>query len=194
MLHRRQPDLFCIELEIALLDNIVEVDETFIGGKNKNRYKHKQVKNSQGRSIKDKVPVFVMIERGDKFIGKVVPNTRVETLIPEIIDNVKETAIIMSDEWQGYSGLHKFYNHSYIQHHKKEYVKGITHTNTVENCWSLFKRGIIGIYHHLGAKNLDKYVNEFGFRYNSRDFTEFDRFNWFFVNMKHRLKYRELIG
>lgn len=185
----------CFGLESdSKLDNEVEVDETYIGGKNKNRHNNKKFKNSQGRSSKDKAPVFGMIERNGKLIAKKVDDVKSKTLTREIVDNVNETAKIYSDEWLGYNKLKHIYDHSIIKHNVKEYVKGSIHTNTIEGFWSILKRGIIGIYHFTSKKHLQKYLDEFTFRYNTKDNSTSGRFNLLLLNLEHRLTYKELIN
>lgn len=175
------------------LDNEVEADESFIGGKNKNRHASKKVENSQGRSVKDKTPVLGMVERNGKLVAKAIANTQAETLTPEIINVVKQSATIYTDEWMGYNSLQRIYDHAFIKHNQGEYVNGRVHTNTIENFWSLLKRGIIGIYHFTSKKHLQKYVDEFVFRYNTRDNSECTRFNLLLANCTNRLTYNNLI-
>lgn len=176
------------------LDNHVEADETFIGGKNKNRHDSKKVENSQGRSVKDKTPVLGMIERKGKVNAVVVVDTKGETLHPHIIKSVKESANLYTDEWLGYRGLEKIYDHAFVRHNQKEYVNGRVHTNTIENFWSLLKRGIVGIYHFTSKKHLQKYVDEFVFRFNSRNEKDYNRFNLLLSNSNNRLTYKSLIS
>lgn len=95
---QRIREAFNIALE-EKLDGEVELDETFVGGKNKNRHKNKRVKNSQGRSFKDKVPVIGMLQRGGKLVCEVVRNTSYKSLTVPILRNVKRTATLYSDEW-----------------------------------------------------------------------------------------------
>lgn len=174
------------------LDNEVEADETFIGGKNKNRHTDKKVANSQGRSFKDKTPVLGMVERNGKLVAKKVENTSSESLTPEIVNAVKQSATIYTDEWLGYNSLQRIYDHAFVKHNQKEYVNGRVHTNTIENFWSLLKRGIIGIYHFTSKKHLQKYVDEFVFRYNTRNNTTCNRFNVLLANSNNRLTYKNL--
>ena len=178
---------------IGELDNEVEVDETFIGGKNKNRHSSKKVKESQGRSVKDKTPVVGMLERQGKLIARQIEDTKLETLTTEIIKNVKHSASVFTDEWLGYNAISRIYDHSVIKHNANEYVKGNIHTNTIEGFWSLLKRGIVGIYHFTTKKHLQKYVDEFVFRYNTRNFGESQRFNLLLANTEYRITYKELI-
>ena len=175
------------------LDNEVECDETYVGGKNKNRHADKKVANSQGRSTKDKAPVFGMVERNGKLNAKKVDDTKARTLTNEIIQVVKETATMYTDEYLGYSSLKRIYDHAFVKHNSGEYVNGRIHTNTIEGFWSLLKRGIFGIYHFTSKKHLQMYVDEFVFRYNTREQKESERFNLLLANSNYRLTYKELI-
>ncbi|MDL2289997.1 IS1595 family transposase, partial [Paludibacteraceae bacterium OttesenSCG-928-F17] len=186
----------CFDIENNhTLDNEVEADETFVGGKNKNRHVSKKVENSQGRSCKDKTPVFGLVERGGKLVAKKVKTTSAKHLTPEIIKVVKETATLYSDEWTGYRQIDKIFNHLYVKHNQNEFVNGNIYTNTIEGFWSLLKRGIIGIYHFTSKKHLQYYIDEFVFRYNTRNFgTETMRFNHFLSNTSNKqLLYKTLI-
>jgi transposase-like protein len=178
----------------ATLDNEVEADETYMGGKNKNRHSNKKVEFAQGRSIKDKVPVFGMIERNGKLIAKKVKDTTSETLTSEAVKSIKESAKVYTDEWLGYRGIGKIYNHNIVKHNENQYVNGRIHTNTIEGFWSLLKRGIFGIYHFTSKKHLQKYVDEFVFRYNTRDELTASRFNAMLSNTEYRLTYKSLIN
>lgn len=176
------------------LDNQVEIDETFIGGKNKNRHESKKVEFSQERSVKDKTPIVGMVERNGKLIATQVEDTKLETLTREVAKRVKHSASVFTDEWMGYNALSRIYDHSVIKHNASEYVNGHIYTNTIEGFWSLLKRGIVGIYHFTSKKHLQKYVDEFVFRYNTRRFGESQRFNLLLANTEYRLTYKELIN
>ena len=176
------------------LDNEVEADETYVGGKNKNRHNNKKAIASQGRSAKDKTPVVGTVERNRKLNANVVDNVGSATLTREIIANVKESASLYTDEWLGYKGVARIYDHSIVKHNQGQYVNGRVHTNTIEGFWSLLKRGIFGIYHFTSKKHLQIYVDEFVFRYNTRNITSRARFDLMLGNMENRLTYKELIG
>jgi len=176
------------------LDNEVEADETYVGGKNKNRHNNKKAVASQGRSAKDKTPVVGTVERNGKLNANVVENVGSVSLTREIVANVKESASLYTDEWLGYKGVSRIYDHSIVKHNQGEYVNGRIHTNTIEGFWSLLKRGIFGIYHFTSKKHLQMYVDEFVFRYNTRNSTEAVRFNLLLSNSNNRLTYKELIN
>jgi transposase-like protein len=178
-------------------NGVVELDETFVGGKNKNRHANKKVENSQGRSYKDKSPVLGILERDGKVIAIQVPDTKQETIQPIIESIVVSGSKVVSDEWTAYKGLYSKYDHKVVNHSQKEYVSlndRSIHNNTIEGFWSLLKRGIIGIYHFTSKKHLQKYVDEFAFRYNSRTITEHERFYNMLGAMETRTTYKQLIN
>lgn len=152
-----------------MLEGIVEVDETYIGGKNKNRHMDKKKPHTQGRSTVDKIAVVGILERGGKIRAGKVKDVSSRTLKTLITENVKPGSKIMTDEFKSYNGLEKKFVHSIVSHGIGNYVNGEAHTNTIEGFWSLLKRGIVGQYHYVTAKHIDKYITEFCFRYNNRD-------------------------
>ena len=165
------------------LSGEVEIDETFVGGKNINRHKDKKVEKCQGRSYKDKVPVFGALERNGKIFAMVVPNTQAKTIVPIIKQNVEKGSVVYTDGWD-YSGLHDGYIQRSVDHEKHFY--GITYatdegeiitvsTNGIENAWSVFKRTIKGTYIHVSKKYLQRYVDEFVFRFNTRKISKYER-------------------
>ena len=173
------------------LSDEVEIDEAFVGGKNINRHKDKKVEKCQGRSYKDKVPVFGILERGGKLIAKVVSNTQSKTLVPIIKEYVKEESVVYTDGWE-YTGLIGSYTQRSVDHEKHFY--GTTYvtdegeiitvsTNGIENAWSHFDRMMLGTYIRVSKKHLQKYVDEFIFRFNTRNFSDSQRFNLLLRNI-----------
>lgn len=151
------------------LSNIVEIDETYIGGKEKNKHQSKKTENAQGRSLKTKTPIMGAVERKGKLVAKVVIDTKSSTVGPFLRDYVSIDAGVKTDEYLSYNGLEEMgYNHNRINHSQKVYVDGDTHTNTIEGFWSLLKRSVDGTYHFVSPKYLQEYANEFSFRYNRR--------------------------
>ena len=189
MLHRIREALR--QKNSPLLTDVVEVDETFVGGKNKNRHAHKKVKESQGRSVKDKTPVVGIMQRGGKVTTLVVKDTKAESLHPFIVNSVKSGSIVITDEWRAYKGLDGF-SHVVINHNEGEYVRGAFHNNTIEGFWSLLKRGIYGIYHQVSPRHLPRYCHEFEYRYNSRKIPDNERFQITLQRVQGRLKYKDL--
>ncbi len=166
--------------DIEDMNGEVEVDETFIGGKNKNRHRDKKVEHSQGRSFKDKVPVFGMFNRATKKINCfVITDTSRYSLHPIIYSMIDRGSTIISDEWLGYNGLNRDYGREIVNHKIKEYVNenGAT-TNRVENCWTHLKR--MWVCTHSGRvtkKYLQLYADEFAFRRNNLEKTINEVFN-----------------
>lgn len=178
------------------LSGIIQADESFFGGKNKNRHKDKKVENSQGRSYKDKTPVVGMVEDGDDgfLITRVVKDTKASTLKPIIKEYVKENAKLYTDEWGGYTGLSKNYDHEIVKHMEGEYVRGKVTTNRVEGVWSILKRCIYGIYHSVSPKHLQRYCDEITFRYNFRKQTQDVMFCMAICNVNGRLSWKSLVS
>lgn len=177
------------------LDGEVELDETFVGGKNKNRHWNKKAKKCQGRAFVDKVPVMGMLQRGGKVICKVIKNTSYKQLTAPILRNVKRSATLYSDEWQGYKVVNKVYEHHIVDHGHGIYVDGGAYTNTIEAFWGNYcKRAINGIYNFVSRKHMQRYFDEFSFRYNTRNVSINERFCEAILNCKSRLTYNKLIA
>jgi transposase len=132
---------------VGLPEGVIECDETFIGGLNKNRHADKKVPDSQGRSCKDKTPVMGMMKRGGTIVAKAIGDTTGQTLKGIITKSViKDASVLVTDEWLGYRGLGKDIPHVVINHSQEEYVRDACHTNTIEGFWSQLKRTIKGTY------------------------------------------------
>ncbi len=185
----------CFEFENNnILNNHVEVDETYIGGKNKNRHANKKIKENQGRSTKDKTPVLGMLERNGKVNAKVIENVQSDTLTREIIKCVRDSANLYTDEFLGYNRISEFYIHAIVRHKLSQYADGLAFTNSIEGFWSIVKRGLLGIYHFTSKKHLQKYLDEFVFRFNTRDYSENERFARLLTNMTVRTRYRDIVA
>jgi transposase len=142
------------------LSGHVEIDETYSGGTRKGK---------RGRGAAGKTPVFGMLEREGDVRAQVVKNVRRSTLIPVVEENVEKGTRISSDELASYADIAKSgYKHGTVSHGKKQYVSGIDHTQSIEGFWSRLKLSIRGTHVHVSAKHLQKYVDEFAFRYNNR--------------------------
>lgn len=177
------------------LDNEVEIDETYVGGKNKNRHYDKKVPRSQGRSYKDKVPVLGMIERGGKVVAHVVQSVNADELVPILLKTINIFSTVYTDEWGAYNDLHKYFEHYIVNHGKKEYVNGNATTNNIENFWGNLKRGIIGVYRVVSKKHLQRYVNEFVFKRNTYKHKPNERFMHLISNVTgYKLTHQQLIA
>lgn len=142
------------------LPGIVEVDETYVGGKREGK---------RGRGADGKTVVFGMLQRDGKIMTKVVPNARTQTLEPIIIANVQAGTEIQSDEWFAYRNLNKKgYTHETVQHGAGEYARNGVHVNGLEGYWSMLKKGIISTHIHVSGEYLANYAKEFEYRYNNR--------------------------
>ena len=150
-----------------LLKGIIEADESYVGVKAKNKH-GRGGGGTQGRNTKEKVPVVGVVERNGDVKAKVVNDVSSKTLKSFIKQNVELDSTVCTDEWRGYNELCDYFEHLKVDHSSNQYVNGIIHTNTIENFWSLLKRGIVGQYHQVSRKHLPKYIDEFCFRYNNR--------------------------
>lgn len=168
------------------LDGTIECDETYVGGKQKG--------GKRGRGSENKTAVFGMVARGGEVRSMPVKNVKGKTLKGIIKANVAQGSTVMTDEWQSYNGLSNDFKHERIGHLKKEYVRDGVHTQNIENFWSLLKRGILGIYHHVSPEHLHRYVDEFQYRYNSRKMEDAQRFSSALGRCEGRLTYQKLVA
>ena len=203
------------------LSGYVEIDESYLGGKNKNRHPDKKVKGAGGRSCKDKAPIIGIVspeeyeyrERPSKkdpsktvlekvvtkpaqLICRATRDVRVNTIKPLIYKNVELGSIIVTDEYNAYKGLQGNYQHRFVVHRIGEYVndEGFT-TNRIENAWTHLKGMYIGTYRYISRKHLQRYLEEYCFRYNNRHLDN-DRISLLskaFANVERRLTWSDLV-
>lgn len=178
--------------------NMVEVDEAYIGGNNKNRhYNKKRSKEgngltNEGKPYQPKKMVIGIIERNGKVVLKHVPNADLKNVGNLISKHVPKGSTIYSDEAPVYNHLKRFYTHDNVKHSLNIYVEGNVHTNTIENFWSVLKRGLYGIYHQVSDKHLERYLDEYAAIFNTRDLSSKERFDKFLVDAESVLSYKSL--
>ena len=150
------------------LGGIVEVDETYVGGKDQWRHWDKK-SGGRGGLATGKTPVIGAVQRKGNVVARVLDNVTAKTaeiFVREVVSN--KVSLLATDDWSGYERLKKEYPVGSVDHSKGQYVIGAVHTNTIEGFWSIFKRGVVGTFHKVSAKYMPLYVAEFQFRYNNR--------------------------
>lgn len=159
----------------TLISGDVELDATFVGGKEKNKHADKKIAGNRGASTVTKTPVFALVERGGELRARKMNTLSNYNIREEVEKYVDRSATLMTDEATNYKMLDKKYNREIVNHGNGEYVRGNAHVNTLESWFALLKRGVTGTFHHVSEEHLDRYVDEFAFRYNRRDVTDGER-------------------
>jgi len=156
---------------VEKMTGVVEADETYVGARRKRGTK-------RGRPGPDshKTPVVSLVQRGGKVRSQVMMNVTGKNLKAMLREHVEPSATLMTDEYAIYTKPgREFAGHETVNHGNDEYVRGNAHVNTAEGFFSLLKRGINGVYHHVSRQHLNQYLGEFDFRYNARTLTDGER-------------------
>jgi len=151
--------------DLKKLAGIIEIDETFVGGKEANKHETKKLK--AGRGTLGKTPVLGMRERGGRTVAMPIAGTDAQTIQNAILQNIEAGSTIHTDEAGAYVGVAGLpFDHDTVNHSQGEYVRDGVTTNGIESVFAVLKRGLIGVYHHASQKHLGRYVDEFAFRLN----------------------------
>ena len=174
-------------------DRIVEVDETYVGGRERNKRK----KTNSGRGTVGKTPVVGARERGGKVKAVPVKHADTATLLDFIASHVKLGSTVYTDGASVYDAIKPYYQHESVKHSENEWARGEVSTNSIESVWALLKRAIYGTWHHVSVKHLGRYVNEVTFRLNDGNCQTdtLDRLNALARNIGGRkLRYKDLVA
>jgi transposase-like protein len=179
------------------LSGYVAIDECFCGGVNGNRHIDKKVKNRKDRTFKDKHTVHGFIDSEGKMKCVVIKSTKNWHIQPSVRRHVEKGSVLITDEWKAYKGLGTDYGGEYehlvVNHKARKFLspEGGT-TNTVENAWSHLKRMFYGTYNRVSKKHIQKYLDEFTFRFNNRENNNAFKFAYLLSNITGNLTYKQL--
>ncbi|MGA2106798.1 MAG: IS1595 family transposase [Syntrophorhabdales bacterium] len=171
--------------ESPMLKGVVEVDETYVGGRYDKRRK---------RMPNEKQAVLGLIQRHGRLEVKAITTNGRKIIMPIIEKNVDKDATIMTDEYAAYRSLDKKFHHEVVKHSAEEWVRGDAHTNSIENAWSLFKRSVVGSFHKISAKHVSSYLDEFEWRFNGRNNPYLFKDTMIRLLNSPKMEFKELIG